>query len=77
MGPINPVSSQGNRYILTLSDYFTKFVEAIPLPDKSAIGVAEALFKVLYFIIINLYTISDFYANGNTATINDRQWKGI
>ena len=71
------MSSQGNHYILTLSDYFAKFIKAIPLPDKSAIGVAEALFKVLYFIIIiNLYTISNFYANGNTA-INDGQWKGI
>ena len=37
---------QGNRYILTLSDYFTKFVEAVPLPDKSAPGVTKASFKV-------------------------------
>lgn len=46
IGPITPRSQQGNRYILTISDYFTKFVDAIALPDKEAISVASALFKV-------------------------------
>ena len=26
--------------------YFTKWVEAVPLPSKSAVGVANSLFKV-------------------------------
>ena len=47
IGPIKPVSTNGNRYILTISDYFTKYVHAIPLPDKYAVGVSRALFKVL------------------------------
>ena len=42
-----PTSSSGNRYILTVSDYFTKWAEAIALPSKHAQGVAEALFKVI------------------------------
>lgn len=46
MGPISPPSVSGNRYILTLSDYFTKWVEAIPLPTKEAHGVASVLLKV-------------------------------
>ena len=46
IGPINPSSSKGNRYILTISDYFSKFVEAVALPTKNADGVANALFKV-------------------------------
>lgn len=50
IGPISPLSRQGNSYILTISDYFTKFVDAIALPDKEAVGVAAALFKV-YIII--------------------------
>ena len=41
IGPISPESQQGNRYILTISDYFTKFVDAITLPDKEAISVAH------------------------------------
>lgn len=48
VGLIFPVSSSGNRYILTLSDYFTKWVEAVPLPTKEeAPGVANTLYKVL------------------------------
>ena len=35
-----------SRYILTISDYFTKWIEAIPTLDKSASSVATALFKV-------------------------------
>ena len=45
IGPISPSSVQGNKYILTISDYFTKFVEAIPLKDKYATTVATALFN--------------------------------
>lgn len=46
IGPISPKSSQGNCYILTVTDYFTKFVEAIPMKDKYATGVATVLFKL-------------------------------
>ena len=45
MGPILE-SKSGNLYILTVSDYFSKWVEAVPLPSKHAVGVAHALFKV-------------------------------
>ena len=38
-------SAKGNRYLLTQTDYFSKYVEAIPLPDKSALSVAKALYK--------------------------------
>ena len=46
IGPISPPSIQGSQYILTVADYFTKFVEAIPTPTKHADGVASNLFKV-------------------------------
>eukprot|EP00731_Ephydatia_muelleri_P006450 Em0003g698a len=46
IGPVNPTSSQWNRYILTISDYFSKFVEAVPLPTKNADGVSNVLFKI-------------------------------
>eukprot|EP00731_Ephydatia_muelleri_P000953 Em0001g953a len=45
IGPISPVSSKGNLFILTISDYFTKWVEAVPLPTKESSGVAQALMR--------------------------------
>ena len=46
IGPIGPASSKGNRYILTISDSFSKFAEAVAPPTKNADGVSNALFKV-------------------------------
>ncbi|KAL5515024.1 hypothetical protein EMCRGX_G000133 [Ephydatia muelleri] len=46
VGPVTPESVHGNRYILALSDYFTKWVEAVPLPTKEAPGVAKSLLKI-------------------------------
>lgn len=57
VGPISPVSSLGNRFILTVTDYFTKFGWAKALPTKEAINVIHALREVsipkclIYFII--------------------------
>ena len=49
IGPIT-ASEKENQFIRTVMDYFTKYVHAIPLPDKSAIGVATALFKVCSYV---------------------------
>ena len=48
IGPISPVSSKGNCFtgILTLSDYFSKWVEAVPLPTKQSSRIAQALMRV-------------------------------
>ena len=40
------------RYILTLSDYFSKWVEAVPTPSKEAHQVANALYKVIYDVVL-------------------------
>ena len=45
--PPNSASNQGGHYILTLSDYFPKFVHAIPTEIKEACVVAGVLFKVI------------------------------
>ena len=34
------------RYILTLSDHFSKWVEAVAVPTKEAYQVASAVYKV-------------------------------
>ena len=41
MGPL-PLSN-GNKHILVIGDHFTKWYEAIPLPDQTAITTANAL----------------------------------
>ena len=35
LGPL-PVTARGNRYILLVTDHFTKYVEIIPVPDMTA-----------------------------------------
>ncbi|CAF1367651.1 unnamed protein product [Didymodactylos carnosus] len=42
-GPF-PQTPNDNRYVLCLTDYFTKFVTAIPLPDCSAQTTAQVIF---------------------------------
>ena len=42
IGPL-PRTEQGNRYIVALVDYFSKWPEAAPLLDKTATGVASLI----------------------------------
>ena len=42
VGPL-PESVTGNRYILVVADYFTRYMEAFPLPNQEATTVARKL----------------------------------
>ncbi|XP_036001790.1 uncharacterized protein LOC118565513 [Fundulus heteroclitus] len=42
MGPLNK-TERNNRYVLVIQDYFTKWVDAFPLPNDKAVTVAEVL----------------------------------
>ena len=65
VGPISPPSLTGNRYILTISDYFTRFGWAKALPTKEAEGVVSALKEVctINLIISNsiIYILLSFF----------------
>ena len=42
-----PPTKNGNQYCITLTDYFSKWVEAAPMPTKEAKHVAEFLYKMI------------------------------
>ena len=46
IGPL-PTTSRGNRFIVTLVDYFSKWPEAEAIPNKSAKSVAHSLYKMM------------------------------
>lgn len=73
IGPISPTSDDGNRYILTLSDYCTKWMEAIPTPDKSASSVATALFKIFMRMGLPRVVTSDQGREFNNSLDNANQ----
>ena len=41
-----PVSNKGNRYLLVVQDYFTKWADAIPLRNQTAATITEKLVKL-------------------------------
>ena len=43
-----PVSSNGNRYCITLTDYFSKWAEAMPIPTKEARHVADFQYQMIF-----------------------------
>ena len=49
MGPF-PVTTRGNRYILCIGDYFSKWVTAIALPNQEASTIATALIENVFTI---------------------------
>ena len=55
IGPL-PTTSNGNKYMVTLVDYFSKWPEASPLPDKS--GLVLPCFSLSCFASekFNVYT---------------------
>ena len=59
VGPINPSSSSGHKYILTVIDVATGFPEAIPLRNIEAQTVAKALLEVFARVGIPKEILSD------------------
>ena len=41
------MSSKGNHHVITLTEYFSKLVEAAPIPTKEACHIAHFLYKMM------------------------------
>ena len=59
IGPIDPPSEAGHRYILTLVDYATRYPEAVPPNRINAWTVAEALVNIYSRLGIPEEVLSD------------------
>lgn len=47
MGPL-PMSKRGNKFVLVVTDYFTKWAEAYALPNQEAVTCADVLVKEFF-----------------------------
>jgi len=59
IGPFSPASSQGNRFVLTLVDYATRYPEAVPLKNAETETVAEALVNIFSRVGVPMEVLSD------------------
>ena len=59
VGPIAPVTDRGNRYILTMVDYATRYPEATALKSIEAETVAEALVTMFSRVGVPEEVLSD------------------
>ena len=59
VGPISPPSEKGHRYILTLVDYVTRYLEAVPLKNIETQTVTEALLDMYSLLGIPKEVLSD------------------
>jgi len=59
IGPIFPATERGNKYIVTMMDYATRYPEAVPLKDIQAETVAEALVNMFTRVGVPNEILSD------------------
>lgn len=59
VGPLSPVTDKGNRYILKLVDYSSRYPEAIALPSIETERVAEALLDIFSRVGVPLEMLTD------------------
>ncbi|XP_062603479.1 uncharacterized protein LOC134265246 [Saccostrea cucullata] len=81
VGPLYPTTDKGNRYILTLVDYATRYPEAIALPNIETEGVAEALMEMFSRIGVPREMLTDMGSQFTSSLMSEvsrlislRQW---
>ena len=78
IGPISPPSPSGNKYILTIGEYFTKLVVAFPWETKHAEGFAATLSRydsysmnADYFDFTHLPYTAAIYGDGGPSSFDE------
>ena len=57
-GPL-PVTDKGNRYILVVTDLFTKWMEAFPLQAVDSVTLATVLVdEIVDMVFLDIYTVT-------------------
>ncbi|GBN23810.1 hypothetical protein AVEN_54963-1 [Araneus ventricosus] len=71
LGPF-PVTTKGNQSVLVLIDYFTKWPEAIPIPDEETATVSEELVRRwISYYGVPMILHSDQETNMNSALFTE------
>ena len=65
-----PLSSHGNRYLLVVLDYFTKWAEAFPMPDQTAKHITDIFITLCARIGLPRIVHSDQGQNFESAILN-------
>ena len=64
-----PMSYQHNKYLLVVQDYFTKWAEAIPMPDQTAVRLAQEFIKIFSAVGILRIAHSDLGQNFESTVL--------
>jgi len=60
IGPISPPTSKGHRFILAITDYFSKLVEVVPLKEVKISNVIKFIkHHVLYRFDVSQQIVHD------------------
>ncbi|XP_077869382.1 uncharacterized protein LOC144360596 [Saccoglossus kowalevskii] len=71
VGPLPLRSKKGNKYILVLCDYATRYPEALPIPNMEAETVADCLIEIFSRVGIPNELLSDQGTNFMSKLISD------
>ncbi|XP_046545517.1 uncharacterized protein LOC124255665 [Haliotis rubra] len=71
IGPLYPVTDRGNRYILTVVDYATRYPEAVALPRIETEYVAEALLEIFSRVGVPKEMLSDMGAQFTSSVMKE------
>ena len=72
IGPLHPPTDKGNRFILTLVDYATRFPQATALPGIDTERVAEALLEMFSYTGIPEEILTDMGSQFTSGLMHER-----